>query len=718
MASSCGCLMNLDDIFPNFLNMTADAVGIGYAANASDISRFVWVNQAFCDTFQMEEQDALGQAPNIIISPDYFEDLWEMIKEKMAEKRPHWSLDTMCVKSDGSSFWANISFLNLLDPDGGRFTVCDIREIDDLKNREQAAELALIEHELLYANTEALKVRLETAINTIPDPFAIFSSNQKLMIWNPAYEDGFEGLKKGATKEQILRMGLENKRFPQAIGREEAFLREMLEPFEKNETNTFSLEVKDRTYRVQNFIAANGDKLVLRTDVTEILEQQATLESYAEKLEKANQDISHQALHDELTGLGNRRFLSLRFDELAEDRRRNGGELAALHIDLDRFKQINDTMGHAAGDFVLQAVAERLRENVREEDVLARIGGDEFFILIRCGDNPEWPEDLANRIVRKVGRPLEFEDRPCRFGVSVGIAQTPLIGVDDLLTSSDVALYKAKDGGRARAASFDQKDLAKLRETKKLADDIQRGLECEEFVPYYQPLVDSKTFETKGFEVLARWQHPTEGLLAPATFLSTASEMQIESHIDRMVFKKAIEECAAFFSEEPAPSLSFNVSLDRIMDADLVTDAHLLHYPGEVFLELLETIFLEEESEKVMMRIDTLRDMGFSFAVDDFGSGRASIIALKNLAPDRLKIDGRLIGPMTQSADAQKLVLSIIDIGQSLGVDVTAEGVETKEHAELLSGTHCDILQGFYFSQPLPFEGARKLFQASDLKTA
>lgn len=710
--------MKLEDIFPNFLNLTADAVGIGYAANPTDIAKLIWVNQAFCDTFEVAEQDVLGQSPSVIIAPDYFEDLWEMIKERLTENQARWALDTSCIKSNGQTFWANISFLNLRDEAGGRFTVFDIRGIDDLKNREQAAELALIEHELLYANMEALKVRLETAINTIPDPFAIFSSNQRLMVWNPAYEEGFEGLKKGATKEQILRMGLEKGIFPQAFEREDAWLREMLEPFEKSENHSYPLDVKDRTYRVQNFIAPNGDKLVLRTDVTEILQQQAELENYAEKLEKANQDISHQALHDELTGLGNRRFLSLRFDEMAKERRLHGGELAALHIDLDRFKQINDTMGHAAGDHVLKTVATRLRENIRENDVLARIGGDEFFILIRCGDNPEWPEDLANRIVRKVGRPLEFEDRPCRFGVSVGIAQTPLIGADDLLTSSDVALYKAKDGGRARAASFDLKDLAQLRETKKLSDDIQRGLECEEFVPFYQPLVDAESYETKGFEVLARWRHPTEGLLAPASFLATASEMKLESHIDRMVFKKAIKECAAYFTDGAAPSLSFNVSLDRIMDPDLVTDAHRLHYPGEVYLELLETIFLEEESEKVMMRMDTLRDMGFSFAVDDFGSGRASIIALQNLAPDRLKIDGRLIGPITQSASAQKLVLSIIDIGQALGVCVTAEGVETEKHAKLLSGTHCDILQGFYFAHPQPFEQARLYFKKSSLKTA
>lgn len=235
---------------------------------------------------------------------------------------------------------------------------------------------------------------------------------------------------------------------------------------------------------------------------------------------------------------------------------------------------------------------------------------------------------MADRLVRQVGRPLEFEDRPCRFGISIGIAQTPLIDAQDLLTSSDVALYKAKAAGRARAVSFDQKDLTRIRETKRLSDDIQRGLENGEFIPFYQALVDANTFETVGFEVLARWRHPEKGVLIPQTFRATASEMQLEGQIDSIIFKKAIAECGARFKESEAPDLSFNVSLSRIMDPELVTDAHRLHYPGEVSLELLETIFLEEEAEEVMMRIDTLRDMGFNFAVDDFGSGRASIIAL------------------------------------------------------------------------------------------
>ena len=711
--------MTLDDIFPNFLRLTADAVGVGYTESAQEMITLVWVNQAFCDIFEMAAQDVKGKSPDLIIDPDYVDDLSEMIQEKLELGQTRFSIDTSCKKASGGTFWANISFMHLDDTDtGGRYIVFDIRGIDDLKNREQAAELALIEHELLYANMEALKIRLETAINTIPDPFAIYSAQEKLMIWNPAYAEGLGKIKKGMTKEDVLRIGLERQIYPGAIGREQAWLKEVIEPFRDEKAHTFPMDVQDRNFRVQQFTAANGDKLVLRTDITEIKEQQAKLEVYAEQLEKANQDISHQALHDELTGLGNRRYLSLRFDEMVSDRERNGGELAALHIDLDHFKQINDTMGHAAGDVVLKTVAERLRQNTRAEDVLARIGGDEFFILIRCGDDPDWPEALAERIVRHVGRPLEYEDRPCRFGVSVGIAQTPLIHVKDLLTSSDVALYKAKDGGRARAASFDKKDLQRLRETKKLSDDIQRGLECEEFIPFYQALVDSKTFEPKGFEVLARWQHPTEGLLLPCSFLATASEMQLESQIDRMIFSKAINECASHFKDGFAPSLSFNVSLARIMDPELVTDAHRLHYRGEVSLELLETIFLEEETEEVMMRIDTLRDIGFSFAVDDFGSGRASIIALQNLAPDRLKIDGRLISPITASESARKLVRSIIDIGQSLGVSVTAEGVETQEHAEILSNTHCDILQGYYFAHPSPFEDAKKLIQDWSQKSA
>lgn len=710
--------MKFEDIFSDFLTLTADAVAIGFSENPLEKSKLVWVNKAFCDTFAVCDKDVLGVQPTVFIDPDYIDDLWQMMREHLSQGETRFSIDTSCRKTDGSTFWANISFLNFKEQTGGHYTVFDVREINDLKNREQAAELALIEHELLFARMEALKVRLESAINAIPDPFAIFSSKDKLMFWNPAYAEGFDELQKGDTKEEILRKGIKNKIYREALGREDEFIKEMATLLQDNGEGPFPLTVNDRNFRVQQFTAENGDKLVLRTDITEILRQQAKLENYALMLEKANENISYQALHDELTGLGNRRYLSQCFDEMMAQRKRDGGELAALHIDLDRFKQINDTMGHAAGDHVLKTVAKRLISNIRDGDVLARVGGDEFIILVWCGNDAEWPETLASRLVRDVARPLNFEDRSCRFGISIGVAQTPVIADKDLLTSSDVALYKAKDAGRARAAIFDQKDLARLCQTKQMSDDIQRGLEEGEFVPYYQPLVDAKSLETVGFEVLARWQHPKHGVLPPGAFLSTASEMQLEGLIDSMIFQSAIAECCMHFPKEFAPSLSFNVSLARIMDPQLVTAAHRLHYPGQVTLELLETIFLEEETEEVMIRLDTLRDMGFSFAVDDFGSGRASIIALQRLGPDRLKIDGRLIAPITESQSARKLVCSIIDIGQSLGVGVTAEGVETAEHAALLRETNCDTLQGFYFAHPAPIEEAKKMVSIQSTRSA
>lgn len=436
-------------------------------------------------------------------------------------------------------------------------------------------------------------------------------------------------------------------------------------------------------------------------------------ERYAQELERANIEISHQATHDELTGLGNRRFLNNKLDEFVRWRERNGMEIATLHIDLDRFKQINDTMGHAAGDFVLEAVSERLQSIMRRTDMIARVGGDEFITIMRCEEGSSDPERLAIRLVDDLSRPLMFEGRQCRFGASVGIARTPLVAPEDLLTSSDIALYKAKESGRSQVMTFDESDLAKLKFNKHLTHDIQLALEHSEFIPYYQPQVDPRTFNIVGFETLARWKHPQRGLLAPADFLSAASDIRVDGQIDRMIFGKALDQFTGLFAgAADVPNLSFNASLQRIMDPSLIEDVERLRdYRGKVSLELLEAIFLEEESDHFLMRIDTLRDYGLTFEVDDFGSGRASIVALKRIAPERLKIDGRLVAPITKSVQARKLVQSMVEIGRTLDIGVTAEGVETAEHARILRDMGCARVQGYHFARPMCFEDVAELMR-------
>lgn len=549
--------------------------------------------------------------------------------------------------------------------------------------------------------------RLISAINAFPDPFAIYDKSLDLVVWNPAFTasltDNPDDIKVGMNVSKIVGLAVQNGQVPAAKGRENEWLDEYVSPEMAHvEEEDFEF-ANDIHYRIIRSRSENGETLVLRLNMTESVRQRRALEEYAHQLEEANQQVTFKALHDQLTGLGNRRFLSEKFEELSERRRKERGELAALHIDLDRFKQINDTIGHAAGDQVLIDVANRIRRNVRADDVVARIGGDEFVILLRVPEGSDRPETLANALLIDLIKPSFFEGRECRFGASIGIAQTPLADEKDLLTNSDVALYKAKRAGRGQLAVFDTSDIEEMRHTKRLADEIMYALERREFLPYYQPQVDAKTGVVVGVEALARWHHPSKGVLSPDKFLPVATDLNVVADIDRMIFEKAIVECEDAFREfERMPNLSFNVSANRIQFEEIAEIGRLASaYSGDIAFELLETIFLEEESDAFLMQLDQIRDMGITLEVDDFGSGRASIVALQRIAPDQLKIDRRLITPMEDGNNATRLVQSIIEIGHALEIGVIAEGVETQDQARILGELGAGRLQGFYFSPPL-----------------
>ncbi len=699
--------MLLEDVLKKFPHLAVDAMYITRRDDGDVAARICWVNEAFCRMYAISREAAIGMDPAKLLHWDYSDDFHAGLQEVFDARESCFQSDTLCLRGDGSSFWGGLSLVIIYDQSGdGRFGLHVLRDIDNLKNREQSAELALIENEHLLAKIEAVQARLMSAINMSPDPFGIFDARDRLVIWNPAYADTVtshaEELKPGIKKERVLRMTLDNGFIEEAVGREEEYLAEWMAAWRSGEVAHPITRIQGRDYKEIHSQAPNGDRVILRVDISEQLRQQRELQVYAERLEQANRDISEQALHDELTGLGNRRYLNARLDELISARESSEFEIAALHIDLDRFKQINDTMGHGAGDYVLRAVAEILRSRIRKDDVVARIGGDEFIILMLCTGNSNAPEELAERVIEEVCKPIPFEDRVCRLGASVGIARTPTISPEELLTCSDIALYKAKSGGRAAAVVFDAVDLENLKSAKMLSDDILRGLEAGEFEPVFQPQVSLSNGEVVAVEVLARWRHPEKGVLAPGDFLMEAKEIHVDGQIDKMVFDKAIAEFSEISPafEGIAPTLSFNVSLNRLMDAELLQDIVNLNFDGKIAFELVETVFLEDEQQAVAERIDALRGLGVMFEVDDFGSGRASIVGLRRIAPDRLKIDQRLIQPMTDTASTARLVRSIIEIGRALEIGVTAVGVETQAHADLLRELGCDIGQGYYFARP------------------
>lgn len=433
------------------------------------------------------------------------------------------------------------------------------------------------------------------------------------------------------------------------------------------------------------------------------------MEARHAELMVAKARIEHTALHDALTGLPNRRYLDERL-ELRARRSDGARRTALLHIDLDRFKQINDTLGHAAGDAMLVHAANVLRSNVRANDFLARVGGDEFVVmcLLDSDDAPanhEYLAELASRIIRKMGEPVLYQGHECRFGVSVGISIDSGTGGDprSLLVDADIALYRAKSRGRNQHQFFNEALQAEIVSTKRVADEILNGLEQGQFIVHYQPQFDAHTLEVTGVEALVRWNHPTEGILGPDRFLRVAEELSVVSTIDRIVLEQAH---ADFERWEGAglrvPRIAVNVSARRLGDEELIRSLRGLNIrPGTVSFELVESIFLDDNDELIGWNVDQVKELGIDIEIDDFGTGYASIVSLLKLRPRRLKIDRQLVMPITSSTAQSNLVHSIIEIGRSLGVEVIAEGVETMEHARILRDLGCQELQGYAFARAM-----------------
>lgn len=567
---------------------------------------------------------------------------------------------------------------------------------------------------------EEVQSRLIGALNAYPSPFVIYDADDCLVVWNHAYRESMadhdDDLKVGMHRTEVGALAILSGKIAPAVGNEEEWASdehqaaELLKPVQDLEM------AGDIHHRLLRSRAENGDLVIVRLDTTELVRERRAVEEYSLKLEKANQEITYQAFHDELTGLGNRRYLNAQLEEMARQYQPDLQSLSALHIDLDRFKQINDTMGHAAGDHVLLETSQRILSLIETGDIVARIGGDEFVVVLSVDLNSTRPAELAQGLLSLLSQPTRFEGKECRFGASIGLASTPISSVETLLQNSDVALYKAKRDGRGQVGVFDQSDLRELRRNKKLADDVLRGLENSEFVPFYQPQLDPMTGKIVGLEALARWSHPSEGVLTPDVFLPVATELNLTPKIDEMIFEKAIVECsAAFQGRVEVPSLSFNVSARRINGSE--TEAirpHVQSYPGRVVFELLETIFMEEEDDGFLFQLDRLRDLGISIEVDDFGSGRASVVALQRIAPDRIKVDRRLVQPITETEGSLQLLRSIIEIGNALNMGVTAEGVETAEQCDLLTMLGCDRLQGYFISRPLAFEDMTTFLDAQN----
>ncbi len=421
------------------------------------------------------------------------------------------------------------------------------------------------------------------------------------------------------------------------------------------------------------------------------------------------QALERLAYHDHLTELVNRRYLNEQLERIARKPRRYGQSAVLMHLDLDDFKRVNDSMGHAAGDLLLQQIADRLIGCVKGRDIVARLGGDEFGVLLLDSDSIRDLCKVAEKLIEVVSSPVILGNKSVVVSPSVGITLIPTDGreVTEILRNADLAMYAAKQAGkksyRFYAASLQAEAVAKLQ----LEDDLSVAVKQQQFVLHYQPIVEINSGEPVGYEALIRWQHPERGLVYPDLFIGVAEDTGMIIEIGYWVIVQTCHQIKQdVLAGKPRRQFSINLSPKQFRDPQLLENIRGIVRSADIDARLLEIEVTEscvmDSVENAIATLRQFKKMGISVAIDDFGTGYSSLALLKNLPVNKLKIDMSFIRDLASDTNDQKIVEGLISMAHKLQLKVVAEGVETQAQQQLLINYGCDLGQGYLFSQPAP----------------
>jgi len=678
---------------------TFEHAAVGIAHVGLD-GRWLRINRKLCDIlgYSREELQTLT-FQDITHSEDVATDL-ALARKCLAGEIDDYRMEKRYLRKDGGLVWAELTVALVRSEDGAPdYFISVIEEIDQRKHDQAALEQAnslyqgLIEH-----------MRDGVAIYDAVDDGADFV----FAAFNPAAARSAR-----ISADQVIGRSVREV-FPkvEAIGLFAVF-RRVYRSGQAESHSTTLYEDERVAMWVENYVfkLPSGEVVAVFADVSEQkAAEQALLQSQA--------SLEQMAYYDPLTGLPNRRLLLDRLGQAIAVADRTGTSLAVCYLDLDDFKPVNDRLGHAAGDALLQVVAQRLRTVIRASDTVSRWGGDEFTLLLTGLAGTTEGEESVTRILHAIAAPYQVDEHRLTLSASVGVAVYPLneVNGDTLLRNADHAMYLAKQRGRNGYEFFDPATNSISNNRKEWATRIAQALLNDELCLLYQPIVNMREGGVAGMEALVRWRHPDRGLLLPSAFLPIIEGSELIRELDRWVLQQAIADLAGWFEQGLSPRLHVNLSAHSLLADDFLDglQASLDETPGvtgdQISLEILETAALQD-LEAVTGVIRRCNDLGLRFALDDFGTGYSSLTYFRHLPADTLKIDQSFVRDMLRDQGDLRIVESVIGMARAFDRTVVAEGVESEEHGTMLLRFGCDLGQGYGIARPMPSEQVAQWLQ-------
>jgi len=544
--------------------------------------------------------------------------------------------------------------------------------------------------------------QFNAAVNNMPLGFCMVDEQQRLVVTNERFGEIYRLPPDMILPGTPLRVSLEYRavhgQFGDDIGPN--FVEQRLAAARNSAPWHVTRTTSDgRTISVLHQPLAGGGSLSTHEDITERRHAEA--------------QIAHMALHDALTNLPNRVLFREHLVKTLDTMGR--GQLAVLCVDLDRFKAVNDMFGHPIGDALLRVVADRLQASARPTDLVARLGGDEFAIVQTGSEQPSAAIAFATRLIAAIAKPFELDGHQVLIGASVGISISPNDGgdPDKLLKNADMALYRAKSGGRDSYRFFEPHMDAMMRLRRAIETDLRRALALGEFEVYYQPLITLETEKISGFEALLRWHHPERGMVEPLEFIPIAEEIGLIGQIGAWVLKCACLEAATWPDHiQIAVNISPAQFKYRAVVLDVVAALGASGLPARrLELEITEAVLLLDTDANIGI-LDELRDLGVHISMDDFGTGHSSLAYLQKFPFDKIKIDRSFVSDLAAHPESIAIIRAATGLGISLGMKTTAEGVETEEQLQTLKDEGCTEVQGYLFSKPVPAADAARLLRS------